>query len=341
MQFLSVLAPLFSFLLWVGIIVGIITFRKQRKKKKEQQLQNDFKIALEKHIQSMENNSAMFRDCYSTLAKGLGVNLKEVDTMLPSLNAMKEHYASVLEDLISISDHNLCLYDKEKLKKVKSESLPTNEQISNHIIEILPLLGNYYEIYNVLKKDIYDDLFFNKIYALNYMAFQLFHENREEMDEQKKKLYDSDVEVFYERVDGLYDIEVEIFVPRFLKSSGMKIANTEKYVKLLIDIGKKHEPSYSKFRILWIKHMQEIAKPYISAGMDLYRFFKEKSEIQENLLPCLNFHLGFETLNYLYIPSTGRTKENCQKLLDLYTSKKASGELFSWKYEEYLSNGSI
>ena len=151
-------------------IMGLGIFTKIREKALEKP-KAQFKAELERHIKELENQTDYFEKNYKLIMETRNLNIKEIEKHITRIPTLKKELYDICNQLKKIGKENVCLNQKQ-LETLESSNSLTNERVSHDIIQALPIIGDYYRVYNLLHDTIYIDLFTNKIVmGVNVFAF--------------------------------------------------------------------------------------------------------------------------------------------------------------------------
>lgn len=327
----------FIFLIIVGVIVFLIVKSKKKKKQEEAKasaiLEDNelFKKFVTQAVEEFENRDSDFLVFYESSLEGFDIEKAKLDAIYEDIPFAKERFANSCRELAKIGKTNICLMEKENL----DWSQRTNERITNDIIQVLPLLANFYKEYNYLYKYICDDLLlYGVTLGANECTFGCFF--GDEADEGKAKIREHTLNV----INEWFDLEINTMIRVFLeldKSVDIRNSNNPKIVHYLNIAEKmKKESLLDKFIDIWIMQMRKIGVKYPTTGKELMAFFDEiENEIKADL-PW--FSMAYVSLPSYNLLLKEQTEEECLRVLELYISGKMTGAYSEFNEKMSLKN---
>ncbi len=316
-------------LIIILIIVAIIIIVNVSKKTKKKKLKKQFRENLSKQIQALENNNAYFEDLYNDIMEEIGeITKPEIESILKRIPQLKIQFSNVCEKLLQLSEKNICLTCNQQILKEFDEIkhfLEGKERISRDMMELLPVLGDYFDLHKQLHEEIYENVLMKKMHEINSLTFGFLIESADEY--VSKEAFDKKVNSCFDYVFYNYNVFVDQIIRQTLKLPvNFDVRNsTVKEVKELVSIANEREFREAFVYDIWFPKMQAIGKKYGEAHVDLYNFFK-------NINSKLEAQIEWFSIHYFYPPVGGRlylkeyTKEECVRILKLYKEGKIKGE---------------
>ena len=351
----------------LALIIGIIIFAVYRRHvKKEQKIEAQ---ELELHKREVEAEGLFVKDISDMLddfaspayieyythicnlnwtASGKHSKLETYDELIKQIPLLKIRFATALDELVAISEDNtVFFYDEDvrenlRQKYVFNSPSPDHraieKKISGDIIKTLPLLAEYLDVYRILHEEIYEEMS-NLTFFANEL-FGILQDSTKEKSEEDQKIWDACVEY----LQSAYNTAIKNQWGDFIEEH--PYYNTSVYKKKYIDISEKQSGLYYRWIELWHDNLQKVLSPYLSAWLDLNKFFDYLAEhkyrdFAEKLHPSCPHALFFKAIPYddmkssLFMDYENRTKEECYRLLELYVSGKLKGE-YAKLTEKYM-----
>lgn len=309
---------------FLGIFIIIITIIIVQTKKNRQK--EKFKVALKNHIANFSNRTEYFENIYSMIAEREGVDLAVVDKMLLEIPNHKRQFTLACDELIALSDHNICLFSEEKRRNTDW----TPDRLTRDTIEVLPVLGKYFKVYNTLYTNIHTELLVKKfLFSISDKAVGIALSK--ESDYETKEHYDKSRRAFMKVVDNFYQAEIRNVIRDFLKFPAHIDIETTTNSKVLMLSKLAQEYSQQEdldtmFLKIWIVKMQEIARRYVAPNTELDQYFNEIQEKMQQYFEDYSVSDMFWLNFRLWAPSLDeRTEEECLRVLKLYNEGKLRG----------------
>ena len=321
----------------VIITVAIILEIKKRKSKKQKSknqtatqnnLENDeiFKKFVSETIKDFENKEDAFLIFYESSLSGFGIEKAKLDAAYDDISFAKERFSDSCYKLAKIGTTNVCLMEDENI----DFSQKTTEKVTNDIIQVLPLLADFYREYDYLYKYVYTDLLlYGATVGANRATFGFFGEDNEKSREIRKHTL--------RIISEFFDFEIDTMIRVFLDlDKSVDIRNsTDAQIIHYLDIAEKmkEESLFLEFVNIWVSHMKNIGGKYTVAYIDLKKFFEElENEIK--------IDLPWFSLDYISLPSYSlvlkeQSEDECLRILELYKTGTLSGNYYSLKDPKY------
>ncbi|MBQ3012218.1 MAG: hypothetical protein IJD74_01615 [Clostridia bacterium] len=310
------------------IIVAIVIIVKASKKAKNKKIQEQFRANLQKEIRALENDNDYFEEHYNCIMKEIGeITKPEIDSVLRRIPQLKTQFSSVCEKLLQLSEKNVCLTCNQQILDVVEETSffpETKERISNDMMELLPVLGDYFDLHKQFHEEIYENVLMKKMHRTNSLAFGFLTETADEY---------ASPEDFHEKVDAClkfilfnYEILADRLICQTLNlSRSVDVRNSKvKEIKELVDITNEKEFHKTFVYDIWFPKMQSIGKKYAEAHVDLYNYFKGINSRLEAQIDWFSIHYFHPPVGgILYLKEY--TKEECNRILRLYQEGKIKG----------------
>ncbi|MBR4031590.1 MAG: hypothetical protein IKJ07_02540 [Clostridia bacterium] len=311
------------------IIVAIVIIVKASKKAKNKKIQEQFRANLLKKIELLEDNNAYFEEHYNYIMEEIGeITKTEIDSILRKIPQLKTQFSSVCEKLLQLSEKNVCLTCNQQILDVVEETRffpETKERISNDMMELLPVLGDYFDLHKQLHKEIYEDILMKKMHRTNSVAFGFMIEK--ESDYTSAEDFKEKVNSCFDFVFFNYNLLVDQSIRQTLKLPiSFDVRNsTSKEVKELVNIANEREIRENFVFDIWFSKMQSIGKRYSEAHVDLYNYFNDINSRLEVQIEWFSIHYFFPPVGgMLYLKEY--TKEECERILKLYKEGKIKGQ---------------
>lgn len=318
----------------IGLLIRVaLTLRKKKKKNEKEKgkaevYENDelFKKFVTQNIDGFENKDSEFLEFYESTLSGFNIEKSKLDVACENVPFAKERFVKSCRELAKIGKTNVCLIENEKLDWTQR----SNEKITNDIIQVLPVLANFYKEHNYLYKYVFNDLlFYGVTIGANECTFGCFFGDEE--DENKTKIREHTLDVINMWFDSEIDIMIRIFLDLDKSIDIRNSTNSQVIHYLNIAEKMKEESLLERFIDIWIMQMKKIGMKYSTAAKELMEFFDEtENEIKVDL--------PWFSVASLLLPSCNlvlkeKTEEECLRVLDLYTSGKMTG-VYSDFYEK-------
>lgn len=327
--FWAIFAPLWTLLcicFWVFIIRLIVKkVKKKKAKSSPKKLDGTCQIVQFRFLSFVNQypNTSFCNKTYTAHLEAKKINMEDLNTVLSGMENFKAKFSTSLAALCSLSQENICLFTDEKFNALTPP--PTDEQISKSIIELLPKLGEFFDIHHQLYEVLYWQIFTERIFPTNRQLLGVLYEDEnsfEDHEEVKSSLM--------KYIKLLYQDAKDLFVKDICEGQ----ENLHDLVLSYIEENDFEENMVGEFLKLYMSNMREAILPFIEANQNLISFFDEKQEEIKTCLPWLNF-------NRITLPNSSlcidtKTKDECLRILDLYTSKKMSGSYSSFAERKSL-----
>lgn len=317
----------------LAIVVIVIIICKNKNKREGEK----FKTALSSHFAEFSNRTDYFENIFEMIMEHEGVQKESVDKILQELPTYKEQFTRACDKLIALSEHNVCLFSKEKRDKTDFTHL-RRDSITRDTIEVLPALGEYFKWYNTLYKDIHKELLLKKFcFRINDMAFgRVF---AKESEYSSKEDYDKAMQAFAQTIDNFFQEEIRTVVKQFLgieahvdlKDTGdVRIRMIAPKINPLMKLAQEYseqEDLFANFFAIWVTKMQQIGKKYAAAHLDLVDYFdKIEAKMKEHIENYFLYDTSMVWILNCWAPRLDeKTPEECLRVLELYKSGSLSG----------------
>lgn len=316
---------LFLWLLVIFIVLIILrSIFKKKKKSKENKRNLIFNKNIEDALQACAEgkNTNYYHDIVYKALIGKFVS-KNMDEKLKNIPNLKKQYSISLEKLELIINNNSVFSEEDALDLLENKlsRQDFSNKISKDIIEVLPLLADYFDAYQQLKEDIYNYLF-DIIKAYNNLWRSLHKSNRTAIDQETINL-----------AKGLalesYNLFMTSYVWKSLKTVYPQYDN-EIDQAAYMQIITSNTNNQNKWISIWPSEMEKVASKYEYdlLFLDLHNFFDAIDKKYENipqLFTLCKFGKTFFKSHVLHIASEDFNKKDLLRIKDLYTSKKMNG----------------
>ena len=338
---MEALEVLIFLLFWGGIIAGIIALIVRKKKKEKNRIKMEqFKAGLNKAFLSFDDQK-WFNDLYDDILKARGISLSQLENACTLIPECKERFTLTCNELIALGKSNVCLLKEDASDEILNnmEYLEKQEKITKDIINVLPVLANFFREYDYFYKGINEGLFEETFFA-DSATWGVAYENKENYSTPEEiKNYEDRFSNLCNRMESFTNDISEDYIKFFLgldrNADDIDLEKIPAAAPYLAYEKENHSKFVSQVLDMYVERLREAALPFIRVRADLYQYFKEINEKVSSTLPWFSIYYFSLPFSSPISSLKENTEDECLRVLELYKSGQMKGEYFSLSDPKY------